>query len=192
LKALHVEGEVPESGEEPLNPHGGPGGEGGFEFSSVTISGVDVRKSGLAAVTPDQVTKGRYFSESPKRARREAVVDFGYARQNDITVGERTEIGGVNDVDLYAPGLPLRARLLAALPAINMITGVAAVGIVGVGHDLGLSDLGLAVVVSAAITGTAHLHSRSCSRARSPRRSTLCTRRRSASPAATSPPASPS
>jgi putative ABC transport system permease protein len=95
LKALHVEGEVPESGQEPLNPHGGPAGEGGFEFSSVTMSGVDVRKPGLAVVTPDQVTKGRYLSESPKRARGETVVDFGYARQNDIRVGEKTEIGGV-------------------------------------------------------------------------------------------------
>jgi hypothetical protein len=95
LKALHVEGEVPERGDAPLDPHGGPGGEGGFEFSSVTMSGVDVRKPWLAVVTPDQVTKGRYFSEIPQRARGEAVIDFGYARRNDIAVGEKTEIGGV-------------------------------------------------------------------------------------------------
>jgi ABC-type antimicrobial peptide transport system permease subunit len=94
LKALHVEGEVPESGEEPLNPHGGPGGEGGFEFSSVTVSGVDVRKPGLAMVTSDQVTSGRSFSKSPKRARGEAVLDVGYARQNNISVGDETRVGG--------------------------------------------------------------------------------------------------
>jgi hypothetical protein len=94
LKALHVEGKVPESGQEPLNPHGGPGGEGGFEFSSVTMSGVDVRKPGLAVVTPDQVSRGRYLSESPTRARGEAVVDLGYARQNDIGVGDKTRVGG--------------------------------------------------------------------------------------------------
>lgn len=94
LKLLHVEGRVPESGEEPLNPHGGPGGEGGFEFSAVNVSGVDVRKPELAVVTPDRVTKGGYFSDSPKPARGEAVIDFGYARQNDIAVGDKTDIGG--------------------------------------------------------------------------------------------------
>jgi ABC-type antimicrobial peptide transport system permease subunit len=94
LKALRVEGEVPESGEAPIDPHGGPGGEGGFEFSAVSVSGVDVRKPGLGVVTPDQITKGRYLSETPKRARGEAVVDLGFARQNDIGVGDETEIGG--------------------------------------------------------------------------------------------------
>jgi ABC-type antimicrobial peptide transport system permease subunit len=94
LKALVVEGEVPASGEEPVDPHGGPSGEGGFEFSSVTVSGVDVRNPGLAVVTPDQIATGRYLSESPKRARGEAVVDLGFARQNDIAVGEETEVAG--------------------------------------------------------------------------------------------------
>jgi adenylate cyclase len=62
-----------------------------------------------------------------------------------------------DEVDLYAPGLPLRTRLLAALPAINVVTGVFTVGITGAGHDLELSDLGLAVVVSVAIAGTVSL-----------------------------------
>jgi adenylate cyclase len=61
------------------------------------------------------------------------------------------------EVDLYANGFRLRTRLLAALPAINVITAVAAVGIVGIGHDLHLSDLGLAAVVSAVIAGTVSL-----------------------------------
>jgi ABC-type antimicrobial peptide transport system permease subunit len=94
LKALHVEGKVPESGEAPIDPHGGPGGEAGFEFSSLNVSGVDVRKPGLAVVTADQVTKGRYFSKTPKQARGEAVIDLAYARQNDIGVGDETEVGG--------------------------------------------------------------------------------------------------
>jgi class 3 adenylate cyclase len=59
--------------------------------------------------------------------------------------------------DLYARGFPLRTRLLAALPAINVITAVAAVGIVGLRHELELSDLGIAVVVSAAIAGSVSL-----------------------------------
>jgi ABC-type lipoprotein release transport system permease subunit len=94
LKALLVEGEVPESGEEPLDPHGGPSGEGGFEFSADRVSGVDVRKPDLAVVTPDQVTRGRYFSQSPEQARGQAVLDVAFARQNDVGVGDETEVAG--------------------------------------------------------------------------------------------------
>ncbi len=84
LRALRVTGEVPESGEV-ASPHG-PGG--GFEFSDLTISGVDVRNPGLAMVTPDQIVEGRYFSGTPDQARGEAVIDLGYARQNGIGVGD--------------------------------------------------------------------------------------------------------
>jgi adenylate cyclase len=62
-----------------------------------------------------------------------------------------------DEVDLYAPGFSLRVRLLAALPAINVITGVFAAGITGAGHHLELSDLGLAVIVSSAIAATISL-----------------------------------
>ena len=91
LRALLVEGEVPESGEV-VNPHGGPGG--GFEFSDRAISGIDVQKPELAMVTPDQITAGRYLSESRRKARGEAVLDLGYARQNSIEVGDTTAIAG--------------------------------------------------------------------------------------------------
>jgi ABC-type antimicrobial peptide transport system permease subunit len=84
LRALRVEGEVPESGEV-ASPHG-PGG--GFEFSDQTISGVDVRNPGLAMVTPDQIVEGRYFSGTREQARGEAVIDLGYARQNGVGVGD--------------------------------------------------------------------------------------------------------
>jgi ABC-type lipoprotein release transport system permease subunit len=94
LKALHVEGTVPERGDAPLNPHGGPGGQGGFQFSALTVSGVDVRKPDLALVTPARIAKGRYLAESPQAARREAVVDLGYARQNGIAVGEKLDAAG--------------------------------------------------------------------------------------------------
>jgi adenylate cyclase len=52
--------------------------------------------------------------------------------------------------------LPLRWRLLVALPVINVLTGVVAVGITGAG-DLTPSDLGLAVIVSLGLAGTVSL-----------------------------------
>jgi class 3 adenylate cyclase len=63
---------------------------------------------------------------------------------------------GGADPDLFAPGLPLRSRLLVTLPAINVVTGVTAVVVVGLGN-LTLADLGLAAVVSAAVAGSASL-----------------------------------
>jgi ABC-type lipoprotein release transport system permease subunit len=90
LRALRVEGTVPETGQV-ASPHG-PGG--GFEFSNRIVSGADVRKPGLAPVTPDQVTAGRYFSERREQARGEAVVDLAFARQNAIGVGEEVTVGG--------------------------------------------------------------------------------------------------
>jgi adenylate cyclase len=63
----------------------------------------------------------------------------------------------IDEADLHAPGLSLRTRLLTALPAINVFTGVVAVGITGAGHDLTLADLGLAVLVSSAIAATLSL-----------------------------------
>lgn len=64
---------------------------------------------------------------------------------------------GSDEADFYAPGFPLRTRLLVALPAINVITGVAAVGVAGSGHDLELSDVGIAAIVSLAIAATVTL-----------------------------------
>jgi ABC-type antimicrobial peptide transport system permease subunit len=99
LSAVHVEGEVPESGAPPAVGPGahGPGGsglQGGFEFDTVAVSGVDVRNPALAMVTPDRVATGRYLSTTPRRARSEAVVDLAFARQNDIGVGDKTQVSG--------------------------------------------------------------------------------------------------
>ena len=103
LRALLVEGEVPESGEV-ANPHG-PGG--GFEFSDRTVSGIDVRKPELAMVTPDQIAEGRYLSESPKRADAEAVLDLGFARQSGIGVGDTTDVAGERFEVVGLAGAPL-------------------------------------------------------------------------------------
>jgi ABC-type antimicrobial peptide transport system permease subunit len=90
LRALLVEGEVPESGGV-ANPHG-PGS--GFQFSDRAVSGIDVREPELAMVTPDQISAGRYLAGTAEQARGEAVADLGYARQNGVGVGDETEIAG--------------------------------------------------------------------------------------------------
>jgi ABC-type antimicrobial peptide transport system permease subunit len=110
LNAVHVEGTVPESGAPPIGPgaHGpGGGGGGGFEFETLTVTGVDVRTPGLAMVTPDQVARGRYFSATPRRARGEAVVDLAFARQKDISVGEKTRVAGKEFEVVGLAGAPL-------------------------------------------------------------------------------------
>jgi ABC-type antimicrobial peptide transport system permease subunit len=90
LNAVTLRGAVPmQSTPGSLALHGGES-----EVISETVSGVDVRKPDLGLVTPGQITQGRYFSDTPAKARGEAVIDLGYARQNDIKVGDTTKIAG--------------------------------------------------------------------------------------------------
>jgi adenylate cyclase len=58
-----------------------------------------------------------------------------------------------DEADVEAIRLPLRLRLLTALPAINVATGVVVVGLVQSGHP-GLGTLGIAVGVSLAVAFT--------------------------------------
>ncbi|MGH2745917.1 MAG: ABC transporter permease [Thermoleophilaceae bacterium] len=90
LNAVHIEGRVPEAS----TPGGAALHGGNFDVNTVTVSGVDVRKPALSMVTPGQIRTGRYLSESPEQARDEAVVDLGYARQNDIRVGDELSTAG--------------------------------------------------------------------------------------------------
>jgi ABC-type antimicrobial peptide transport system permease subunit len=88
LQVLRIEGKVPPPGTV-INPH-----TGGYDISSMNITGVDTQNPDLAPVTPAQVVEGDYFSRSPEQARVEAIIDTGYARQNGIRVGEQTMIAG--------------------------------------------------------------------------------------------------
>jgi class 3 adenylate cyclase len=61
------------------------------------------------------------------------------------------------DFELDAPGLPLRWRIVAIGPVINMITGVIVAGIAAHGHNAGLRGLGLSWVVAVAVSFTVSL-----------------------------------
>jgi len=88
-----------------------PGGAalhgGEFDVTTVSVSGIDVRKPGLAAMTPDQIARGRYLSESSRQARGEAVVDLGYARQNGIEVGDELSVADEQFEVVGLAGAPL-------------------------------------------------------------------------------------
>jgi class 3 adenylate cyclase len=61
------------------------------------------------------------------------------------------------DFVLDAPSLPLRLRLLAVGPVVNVITGVVVAGLVARGHHTRLSDLGIAWVIAVAVSFTISL-----------------------------------
>ncbi len=61
------------------------------------------------------------------------------------------------DWAIDAPGLPLRWRLLAIGPAINVITGVVVAGLASSGHHSGLRGLGLSWLIAVGVSFTISL-----------------------------------
>ena len=61
------------------------------------------------------------------------------------------------DFAIEAPGLPLRWRLFAAAPVINVITGVVVAGLSTHGHHETLSDLGISWLIAVGVSFTISL-----------------------------------
>jgi putative ABC transport system permease protein len=95
LNSLHVEGTVPE--EQPRTDQFGPGpttigpGPENVDVSSVSVAGVDQTVKELGAITPGQVTTGRYFGSTDAR---EAILNESYAGREDLGVGDTIMLGG--------------------------------------------------------------------------------------------------
>lgn len=93
LNSLHIEGTVPEQpvqqGGRFSAPAPAPGGPDSINAQSMTVTGVDISRPGLAPVSPAEVETGRYL-----RSGDEAVLNVGYARRNDLDVGDTVTIGG--------------------------------------------------------------------------------------------------
>jgi putative ABC transport system permease protein len=103
VTAVNIKGTVPEAS----LPGGAALHGGNFDVTSVIVSGIEVRKPGLATVAPGQISGGRYLSDSPRQAQREAIVDLGYARQNDIIVGDSLTVAGAKFEVVGLAGAPL-------------------------------------------------------------------------------------
>jgi ABC-type antimicrobial peptide transport system permease subunit len=95
LNAIHVEGTVPEAdqggGFQRPVPGSGAGPPENIDLSSLSVSGVDQTSSELGAITPGQVTSGRWFGAGDAR---EAIVNESYASREDVALGDTVSIGG--------------------------------------------------------------------------------------------------
>jgi putative ABC transport system permease protein len=93
LNSLHIEGTVPEQPEGGFGRPGDPGAgpPESIDASSLTVSGVDHRNKELGAITPGQVTAGRYFGATDAR---EAIVNESYASREGLELGDTVTLGG--------------------------------------------------------------------------------------------------
>ncbi len=93
LNSIHIEGTVPEESA----PRGGfaqPGVGGppdNIDATSLSVSGVDEKVKALGAITPGQVTTGRYFRFGDGR---EAILNESYASRENLGVGDEVTLGG--------------------------------------------------------------------------------------------------
>jgi len=91
LSSVHIEGTVPEQ-TEAFGRRIGPGaGPQSIDASSISVAGVDQRNEELGAITPGQVTSGRYFRSGDAR---EAVLNESYASREGIEIGDEITLGG--------------------------------------------------------------------------------------------------
>jgi ABC-type antimicrobial peptide transport system permease subunit len=97
LNSIHIEGTVPEQGEErgefsaPVGPGAGAGPPESIDATNLSVTGVDQQNRELGAITPSQVTRGRYFGSSDAR---EAILNESYASREDLGVGDTLTLGG--------------------------------------------------------------------------------------------------
>jgi putative ABC transport system permease protein len=100
LNSIHIEGTVPKQSEVPTQPRTFEQNQGGaqvqvgprnIDATSRSVAGVDEKVKELGAITPGQVTQGRYFRSG---AAREAILNESYAAREDLAVGDTLKLGG--------------------------------------------------------------------------------------------------
>jgi ABC-type antimicrobial peptide transport system permease subunit len=93
LNAIHVEGTVPEASATPGAFGQGPGAgpPDNIDITNISVSGVDQRVQELGAITPGQITEGRYFGSGVVR---QAILNESYASREGLGVGDTIKLGG--------------------------------------------------------------------------------------------------
>jgi ABC-type antimicrobial peptide transport system permease subunit len=93
LNSIHIEGVVPERTETFERPAPGSGGgpPDNIDATALSVSGVDQTNKELGAITPGQVTSGRYFGSTDAR---EAILDESHASREGLEVGDTVTLGG--------------------------------------------------------------------------------------------------
>lgn len=96
LNSIHIEGTVPEVTEEPGFGQGGQPGLGGgppenIDATSLAVAGVDQTVKELGAITPGQLSAGRYFRAGSAR---EAILDESYASREGLGLRAAVTLGG--------------------------------------------------------------------------------------------------
>jgi ABC-type antimicrobial peptide transport system permease subunit len=93
LTALHIEGTVPKQSSQPQVFSGpAPGGPPrNIDAQPMTVTGVDVSKPTLGAISPSQITAGSYLHDDSAR---EAVLNTSYARRKNLHVGDTIKLKG--------------------------------------------------------------------------------------------------
>lgn len=89
LNAIHIEGTVPEEtgGGRFQAPAAGP--PENIDVSNRSVTGIDVSKPALGAITPGQIVRGRYLAADGA----EVVLNLAYAQQNGISLGDTVALG---------------------------------------------------------------------------------------------------
>lgn len=94
LNSLHIEGTVPEQTQQPGQfgrpPQAGAGPRN-IDASSVSVSGVDQTVRELGAVTPGEITSGRYFGAG---AAAQAILNESYASRQGLAIGDTVKLAG--------------------------------------------------------------------------------------------------
>jgi putative ABC transport system permease protein len=100
LNSIHIEGTVPKQTEAPSGPQNFQNDQGGpqvfvgprsVDASALSVTGVDQTIKELGAITPGQVTSGRYFGSGDAR---EAILNESYAAKEDLGLGDKVTLGG--------------------------------------------------------------------------------------------------
>jgi ABC-type antimicrobial peptide transport system permease subunit len=92
LNAIHIEGTVPDEAPGRGGFQGpGAGPPENIDVSNLSVAGVDPRSRELGAITPGQVTSGRYFRSGDAR---EAILNESYASRENLALGDTIRLGG--------------------------------------------------------------------------------------------------